>query len=104
MRGLPKAILEFYRADPQHRFPSRIALTNDNVRYVEPKLKSLASQLGVEYISALKILCNTIDGCFAVTNEGNGDITAFDYGHLTPTGFSLLIDVLKNVLFIQLVN
>lgn len=58
-------------------------------------------KLGVTYVSAYKILCNG-DGCLTRVGPKSSDLTAVDYGHLSPAGSIYVADHLAPSLFMLL--
>lgn len=57
---------------------------------INDKLIHIAKLSNVEYFSPINSLCNS-DGCLIITDEKNRHLTAWDSGHLTNQGSSLLI-------------
>lgn len=55
-------------------------------------------KLGGTYLSAYKVLCNE-DGCLTRVGPNPSDLTAADYGHLSPAGAAYLADRLAPSLF-----
>jgi peptidoglycan/LPS O-acetylase OafA/YrhL/lysophospholipase L1-like esterase len=88
--GLPRTLFRYYKTDPLHRLPERIPYTNDSVPHADRRLREIAAQLGVDYVSALDILCQSDAGCIAVLGEEDRGLSAYDYGHLTPAGSKFL--------------
>ncbi len=99
--GLPKTLYSYYKSDPLRRLPDRVPYTNDTVPHADRQLHEIAIQLGLEYVSAVDILCEPKAGCIALAGDGQKDVTVFDYGHLTPTGSSVLATGLQPVLRID---
>ncbi len=54
-------------------------------------LESEVPKLGVTYLSAYKVLCNA-EGCLTRVGPKSSDLTAVDYGHLSPNGAIYLVD------------
>ena len=54
-------------------------------------LGSEVPKLGVSYLSAYKVLCNS-QGCLTRVGPKSSDLTAIDYGHLSPAGSIYLVD------------
>jgi hypothetical protein len=48
-------------------------------------------KMGVTYLSAYKILCNA-EGCLTRVGPKSSDLTAVDYGHLSPAGSIYIVD------------
>jgi peptidoglycan/LPS O-acetylase OafA/YrhL len=48
-------------------------------------------KLGVSYLSAYQVLCNA-QGCLTRVGPKSSDLTAVDYGHLSPAGSIYLVD------------
>ncbi|HEX3893100.1 MAG TPA: acyltransferase family protein [Terracidiphilus sp.] len=55
-------------------------------------------KMGATYISAYKTLCNA-DGCLARVGSTANEVTATDYGHLSPAGSIYLTRQLKSAVF-----
>lgn len=70
----------------------------ENIPTVDDKMKIIASQLEVEYVSAYKALCNK-DGCLTRDGKDGVEITAFDQAHLTLTGSRILINHISDAIF-----
>ncbi len=60
-------------------------------------LKSGLESHGVKYISALKEMCNE-QGCITRVGDGVKDLSAADWGHLTPASSTYLVDKIKDQL------
>jgi hypothetical protein len=63
---------------------------NQNFIQLEPQLSALATQLGVNYISAKNIMCNE-DGCITRFGETGDTLTTFDGAHLTEMASVFLV-------------
>jgi hypothetical protein len=64
---------------------------------VDTWLEARAGELGIQYISARKIMCND-DGCLARLGPNGSKLTAFDGGHLTVPGSIFLAGSVLNKL------
>jgi peptidoglycan/LPS O-acetylase OafA/YrhL len=53
-------------------------------------MESRAKDLGLEYISTYRVLCKS-DGCLTRVGNDPADLTARDYGHLSPAGAIYLL-------------
>lgn len=90
--GLPKILYKFYKNDKtQHSIPQRmrfglIPSLDMNDQYMQ----NLAAPLGVNYISALRILCNE-NGCLTRVGENWDSLTQYDNTHLTSAGSEFLV-------------
>ena len=67
-----------------------------------PELDRAMSQklhvAGINYISAYGALCNE-DGCLTRVGSEPTDLTAIDYGHLSPAGSRYLLTRVKHDIF-----
>ena len=54
---------------------------------------------GAEYLSAVDAMCNA-DGCITRLSNNPRDLTAVDWGHLTPAGGDHLIEALRERIFL----
>ena len=54
--------------------------------------------LGATYISAYKVFCDE-EGCLARVGNSASDVTAIDYGHLSPAGSKYLAENMEKELF-----
>ncbi|MDU6731331.1 MAG: SGNH hydrolase domain-containing protein, partial [Bradyrhizobium sp.] len=60
--------------------------SNDNwTRALDEFLEAQAQRVGIQYISARRMMCND-DGCLARIGADGADLTAYDSGHLTNPG------------------
>jgi peptidoglycan/LPS O-acetylase OafA/YrhL len=69
-----------------------------NIFYGDKQLRAIADSLSITYISPIEAMCN-LDGCLTRVGDDPTDLTAIDYGHLSPKGSSFLIDTISNDLF-----
>lgn len=58
-------------------------------------LSSYSKEIGVQYISLMKVLCNK-DGCLTMTDNNPDNILYFDKGHLTNSGSEYVVSKVKN--------
>lgn len=89
--SLPKQLYLYFKSDKFHRVPERMKLgLVPTVPETDVAASSLASRLGVNYISPLRILCND-DGCVTRLGDTVDSLTAWDYAHLTENGSRFLV-------------
>jgi peptidoglycan/LPS O-acetylase OafA/YrhL len=94
--GLPANMLDYYFATrsilPERTFyRSEEKWTRDWDEYLERE----ATRMGIEYVSAHRIMCNDA-GCLARIGTDGSKLTAIDIGHLTyPASIMLAEQVLK---------
>ncbi|BAM88512.1 putative acyltransferase, group 3 [Bradyrhizobium oligotrophicum S58] len=88
--GLPANLLEYYFRT-HDLLPARTWYrSNDNwTRAQEAFLESEAKNLGIDYISVRRIMCND-NGCLARIGDSGSELTTFDIGHLTSPGAILV--------------
>jgi hypothetical protein len=58
---------------------------DDWTRALDQFLQAQSTTLGIQYISARQIMCNS-EGCLARIGENGSELTAYDSGHLTYPG------------------
>jgi hypothetical protein len=86
--GLPGNVLDYYFESGNFSvLPERTWYrSNENwTKAAEAMVEPTANALGVEYISARKILCNEA-GCLARIGSNGADLVTFDNGHLSYPG------------------
>ncbi|NYT63473.1 acyltransferase [Alcaligenaceae bacterium] len=90
--GLPKQLLQEFRSNPLEKvLPKRMpSALNKSLFELDRKLAAFASSAGVTYISALGILCDD-NGCLTRVGDEPGELTAWDYGHLTAAASQYLV-------------
>ena len=84
--SLPANILDYYFRT-HAVLPARTKFrSNDNwTRALDEFLEAQAQRVGIQYISARRMMCND-DGCLARIGADGADLTAYDSGHLTNPG------------------
>ncbi|WP_316238888.1 acyltransferase family protein [Bradyrhizobium sp. SZCCHNR1015] len=84
--SLPANILDYYFRT-HSLLPARTKFrSNDNwTRALDEFLQAQAQRVGIQYISARRMMCND-DGCLARIGADGSDLTAYDSGHLTYPG------------------
>ncbi|WP_316191390.1 MULTISPECIES: acyltransferase family protein [unclassified Bradyrhizobium] len=84
--GLVSNLLDYY-FQTHSLLPARTKFrSNDNwTRALDEFLEAQAQRVGIQYISARRIMCND-DGCLARIGADGSDLTAYDSGHLTYPG------------------
>jgi hypothetical protein len=63
---------------------------NPNFYSIEAKLKVIASNLQVPYLSVVDVLCNS-SGCITRFGESADSLSSFDGGHLTKTASEYVV-------------
>jgi hypothetical protein len=89
--GLPQQLYIYYRKHRNEPLPSRMNFGADHepIR-IDGLMASMASRLGIEYISPCTILGGP-EGFLVRTGDTPESLTAFDYGHLTASGSEYLV-------------
>ena len=84
--GLPAAVLDYY-FQTHSLLPERTRYrSNDNwTRQLDEFLEKQAKDVGIQYVSARRALCND-GGCLARFGPNGSELTAYDSGHLTYPG------------------
>ncbi|MGT2440290.1 acyltransferase family protein [Bradyrhizobium betae] len=84
--SLPGNLLDYY-FQTHSLLPARTKFrSNDNwTRALDELLEAQAQRVGIQYISARRMMCND-DGCLARIGADGSDLTAYDSGHLTHSG------------------
>jgi peptidoglycan/LPS O-acetylase OafA/YrhL len=86
---LAKVMYDSFRTDPLHTVPKRLIMTfKPDIFDLDRKLREVANQLGVDYISPLAILCDQ-DGC--LTSPSDDALMQWDSSHLTAEGSRYLV-------------
>ena len=63
---------------------------NPDAKRADQNIRSIASAANVTFVSPIDLLCNE-DGCLISSSADELDPIAWDYGHLTKSGASLLL-------------
>ncbi len=93
IKGLPRSLFERYLKEPSGQLPNRLAQSlSDKTATLDSTLESLARSRGIDYVSALKGLCNA-EGCLALDQ---GAMVSFDQGHLTLNGSRRLVSAVHD--------
>ncbi|MGJ4915145.1 acyltransferase family protein [Bradyrhizobium sp. HKCCYLRH2060] len=84
--SLPANLLDYY-FQTHSLLPARTKFrSNENWTRVQDEfLEAQAQRVGIQYISARRIMCNE-DGCLARIGPDGSELTAYDLGHLTYPG------------------
>jgi peptidoglycan/LPS O-acetylase OafA/YrhL len=96
--GLPANVLDYYfqhhaLLPARTKYRSNDAWTQGLDRFLEEQAKSL----GINYVSARRIMCND-DGCLARIGPNGADLTAYDSGHFTHAASIMLAEqILKGM-------
>jgi hypothetical protein len=92
-------LYKLYRDDPDHRIPDRLplALVSTNGPEIEQKMRDLANQYDVTYISPRSFLCND-QGCLARLGITNS-LVQVDNSHFTADGSEYVISHFADVIF-----
>jgi peptidoglycan/LPS O-acetylase OafA/YrhL len=96
--GLPTNVLDYYF---QHHalLPARTKYRSNDGWTQGPDrfLEEQARNLGIDYVSARRIMCND-DGCLARIGPNGADLTAYDSGHLTHAASLMLAEQVLKVM------
>jgi hypothetical protein len=96
-REPPQILLyKSYLADPMHPIPDR--LFGPKALEVDARLKDIAADLGVEYVSAYNVFCNE-NGCLVRLGSDAKDIFQIDRGHFSAAGSSFFVSHIANRIF-----
>jgi SGNH domain (fused to AT3 domains) len=87
-----------YMRDPLHGIPQRLFGFDQRTIELDSRIKEIAANLGVSYISAYDVFCNE-DGCLARLGDAAKDIVQFDKTHLTPAGSWYFISHVADQIF-----
>ena len=90
-RSLAQSMFNYWKKTPGHPLPPKFMRfgLDENIAEWDKKLAAIAQQMDMHYISAYQMLCNT-EGCLTRVGTAATDITATDYGHLSPAGAQYL--------------
>ena len=66
-----------YEADPLHRIPERLHGFTPLTLDIDRRLKEIAANLGIRFISAYDVFCND-NGCLTRLGDTAKDIVQFD--------------------------
>ena len=96
--GLPANVLDYYfqhhaLLPARTKYRSNDAWTQGPDRFLEEQAKNL----GIDYVSARRIMCND-DGCLARIGPNGADLTAYDSGHLTHAASLMLAEQVLKVM------
>ena len=67
---------------------------------VDKKVRDMATQLGIKYISTLDMLCNQ-QGCLTRLTDDMSELTQRDGVHLSPVGSKYVFSAMYKQLFNQ---
>jgi hypothetical protein len=87
-----------YEADPLHRIPERLSNFTPITLDIDRRLKEMASELGIRFISSYDVFCNN-NGCLARLGDTAQDIVQWDQTHLTPKASWYLISRVADRIF-----
>jgi hypothetical protein len=91
-KGLPAIIVDHFNSNIPHVIPKRIVMENINQQLeFDKNLREMVEKNGGIYLSALNALCDNA-GCLATQGEALLDLTTLDYGHLTPSASTYLLE------------
>jgi peptidoglycan/LPS O-acetylase OafA/YrhL len=96
-RTLPSTLVNFYRL--RHTIVDRIAAGVSGTADDE-RMESFSRSVGVEYISAWHILCNS-EGCLTQVGPTANDVVTTDFVHLSNAGSNFLAERVGKSLFPQ---
>jgi peptidoglycan/LPS O-acetylase OafA/YrhL len=98
--SLLRSLLRCWRPrSPAEEFPrySKCGL-DPTVPEADTSLRQRAQRLGVGYISAYELLCNS-EGCLTHVNDGVDQLATYDYGHLSVGAAEYLVTAMGVRLF-----
>jgi len=97
---LAHMMVEYWKTSPAHAMPPAYMDMGleKKIAVWDAYMAQHVPSKGVRYISVYKILCNA-DGCLTRTGPKPTDITAIDYGHLSPAGSAYLVAHIADMLF-----
>lgn len=89
---VPKQLYISFKQDAFHRVPYRInfGLIQKNFD-IDKRMRQLAENEKIKYISPIDILCTPDTGCLARIGESTEELITWDKGHLTKTGSKFLV-------------
>lgn len=91
-KNLPKLLLESYENGISQVAPYRMnSPLNEYAFEIESKLKRMAKNLGINYVSAQEILCNK-EGCITRFGQDSSTLMSADTGHLTAASSKYLVN------------
>ncbi|MGC2778679.1 MAG: acyltransferase family protein [Bradyrhizobium sp.] len=84
--SLPANLLDYY-FQTHSLLPARTKFRSNDTwtRALDEFLEAQAQRVGIQYISARRMMCND-EGCLARIGPDGSDLTAYDNGHLTNPG------------------
>jgi hypothetical protein len=84
--SLPANLLDYY-FQTHSLLPARTKFRSNDTwtRALDEFLEAQAQRVGIQYISARRMMCND-DGCLARIGPDGSELTAYDSGHLTNPG------------------
>jgi peptidoglycan/LPS O-acetylase OafA/YrhL len=94
-RWLPHSLVNFYRV--HHTIADRIA-TGVSGPERDEVMQTFSKTVGVEYISAWHVLCNS-EGCMTRVGPTANDVVTTDLVHLSNSGSNFLADSIGKILF-----
>ena len=90
--GLAQALFKEVKREGLERFPLRVKHElSDAPPRADRKLRPLARELGVTYIAALDVLCNSA-GCLARVEDRTDQLVVWDPSHFTAAGSAWFVD------------
>jgi peptidoglycan/LPS O-acetylase OafA/YrhL len=89
--NLPRLLYLKYRSDALRQIPERMKFgLRQDVIELDQTLANYSKQLKVNYVSAIKILCDE-HGCITRLGETGDTLTAYDHVHLTVKSSQFLV-------------
>ena len=90
--SLPKVLVSYHSRNDV--MPERLSIYNnaEALKQLDQSMYISAKQWNINYISALKILCNS-QGCLTMSNNEWSSLTAWGHGHLTTKGSEYLVSL-----------
>lgn len=101
--NLAHEMFDYWKKTPTHPVPPRYMRYGlvEEISKWDSFMETEVPKLGVTYLSAYKLLCNA-EGCLTKVGPKPSDLTAIDYGHLSPAASVYVVSHLAPSLFMLL--
>lgn len=98
--SLKLSMFNYYRFSPNRALPPEYMQFGQrgSIQKLDRTMSQTVRMAGVRYISAYDSLCNE-EGCLTRVGSTATDLTAIDYGHLSPAGSRYLLDRIGHDIF-----
>jgi peptidoglycan/LPS O-acetylase OafA/YrhL len=87
-----------YRSDPSRRIPERLFGSDTKTLAMDQQLRTITSDLAVDFVSAHDVLCNE-EGCLVRVGDTAKDIVQVDLTHFSAAGSWFLVSHVANQIF-----